>query len=311
MLITCPHCTTSYQVEPSALGPAGRSVRCVRCQTVWFGVNSAALTDIAAAHRVDVAQFATADSAPEGPAAPEGGAAASDSEDHRAAPGVAARAAAEIEVIEDAPPLAATDPVGDDLPEPVPSGSEQRAIALEGAAGNTDADAGGGHIEAVAARRIRRVARTRRNATRPPGLPTIILMLAVLDLGLIGWRTDIVRLAPQMAPLYAAVGLAVNVRGLVFTDVTIETQQEGTPALLVQGSIVSTASHAMEVPRLRFAARNASGTEIYRWTALPERAILAPGETLPFQSRLASPPSDTSDVLVRFFNRLDLRNGIE
>ena len=115
-----------------------------------------------------------------------------------------------------------------------------------------------------------------------------------------------------MAPLYAAVGLPVNVRGLVFTDVTVETQsQEGVSALLVQGTIVSTASRAVEIPRLRFAARNASGTEIYRWTALPERAVLAPGETLPFQSRLASPPSDTHDVLVRFFTRRELISGIE
>ena len=32
MLIVCPNCATSYQVEPSSLGATGRSVRCVRCQ---------------------------------------------------------------------------------------------------------------------------------------------------------------------------------------------------------------------------------------------------------------------------------------
>jgi hypothetical protein len=38
---------------------------------------------------------------------------------------------------------------------------------------------------------------------------------------------------------------------------------------------------------------------------------LGPGETLAFQSRLASPPPETHDLLVRFFNRHDLGVGIQ
>jgi len=59
------------------------------------------------------------------------------------------------------------------------------------------------------------------------------------------------------------------------------------------------------VPRLRFAARNVSGQEIYTWTMLPSRSILGPGEKLDFRSRLASPPAEASDVMVRFFNAQD------
>src|SRR5262245_40043410 len=40
MLIACPNCATSYQVEPSSLGNAGRSVRCVRCRHAWFVGNT-------------------------------------------------------------------------------------------------------------------------------------------------------------------------------------------------------------------------------------------------------------------------------
>ena len=43
MLIVCPNCATSYRVEPSSLGAAGRSVRCVRCRTVWFASDPEAL----------------------------------------------------------------------------------------------------------------------------------------------------------------------------------------------------------------------------------------------------------------------------
>jgi hypothetical protein len=81
--------------------------------------------------------------------------------------------------------------------------------------------------------------------------------------------------------------------------------------LLVEGQIVSAAKRTVEVPRLRFAARNEAGNEIYTWTALPTRTLLSPGEALPFRSRLASPPPETHDVLVRFFNRRDLGGGGE
>ena len=36
MLIVCPSCTTSYQIDPASVGPAGRMVRCARCKTTWF-----------------------------------------------------------------------------------------------------------------------------------------------------------------------------------------------------------------------------------------------------------------------------------
>jgi hypothetical protein len=39
------------------------------------------------------------------------------------------------------------------------------------------------------------------------------------------------------------------------------------------------------------------------------RSILAPGETAAFRTRLASPPAEGRDVIVRFFNRRDLLAG--
>ncbi|MGC2123151.1 MAG: MJ0042-type zinc finger domain-containing protein, partial [Xanthobacteraceae bacterium] len=35
MLIVCPNCATSYDVDAASLRPDGRRVRCVRCRTVW------------------------------------------------------------------------------------------------------------------------------------------------------------------------------------------------------------------------------------------------------------------------------------
>jgi len=295
------------------VGAAGRSVRCVRCRTVWFAANTAALADIATAHRFEMGQFATLESGLDGPAAPQpherlaAGEGAADAL-VPGGPAEAALAAAEITVVDDAPPIAQADPSAV-LAEATSSELDRGVVTLEATA---TAEFGGEDIETVAARRVRTGARSRRKALRLPGLPTIILMLAALDLGFVGWRTEIVRWAPQTAPLYAAIGLPVNVRGLVFTDVTVETQpHEGVSVLVVSGTIMSTAAKMVEIPRLRFAVRNAGGDEIYKWTALPGRTFLAAGETLAFQSRLASPPPDAHDVLVRFFTRRDLHAGIE
>jgi hypothetical protein len=116
---------------------------------------------------------------------------------------------------------------------------------------------------------------------------------------------------PQTASFYALLGLPVNVRGLTFEKMaTITEQQEGVPILMVEGNIVNDTRRTVEVPRIKLAVRNAARQEVYSWTAVPTRATLSPGEAIAFRSRLASPPPDAHDVLVRFVNRRDIVAGL-
>src|SRR4051794_35256994 len=48
MHIVCPHCTTSYAINPATLGAAGRTVRCSRCKEVWLARSEDAI-EVAAA----------------------------------------------------------------------------------------------------------------------------------------------------------------------------------------------------------------------------------------------------------------------
>ncbi len=151
----------------------------------------------------------------------------------------------------------------------------------------------------------------RRGRWLKPGLPAAILALVAANAIIVAWRGDIVRLLPQTASLYAAIGLPVNLRGLAFENIRMSrAEHEGVGVLVVEGSIVNVTGRSVEVPRLRLSVRNEVKNEIYAWTAQPGRSILAPGDTLAFRSRLASPPADAREVQVRFFSRRDLVAGL-
>jgi predicted Zn finger-like uncharacterized protein len=329
MLIACPKCSTSYQVDASSLAPAGRSVRCVRCQHVWFATSTVPMAEIARAHRADIAAFSASMTASaqamEQPEPPPAASAGDNVATWTASPMASTDAVPALEGGASAVPdtgaeaAVAAPPTADPPAEEVAQAAEPTVVADAPALAPTDqphparqADTPpvGEDIETVAARRAKHEARRRRWRWPLPGLATAILALIALNTALVAWRADIVRLLPQTAAFYAAIRLPVNLRGLVFTDVTtIKETQDGVQVLLVEGTIASTGKRAVEVPRLRFAVRNDAGQEIYAWTALPNRKVLTPGETLAFRSRLASPPREGSQVLVRFFNRRDLVAG--
>jgi predicted Zn finger-like uncharacterized protein len=316
MLITCPNCTTSYQVKSEAFGQSGRKVRCARCRREWFATPSAIPPS--------GGQMPAVASPPTQPVATERG------EDMLAAPSVAPDAAPPSEAAEPAaapdqadpasPAQAALEAGADPAPEPELPAPPSAADAAE-----TAASAGAGtDIETVAARRDRTVgralrrplpslARLRGRAGQIFALPVLPMLIAaqLLAIGaIVGWRNDVVRAMPPAAALFRLIGLSVNLRGLAFADLhATQEAQDGVAVLVIEGTIENVTSSAVSVPRLRFALRNGARAELMSWTAPPEQGTLGAGEALPFRSRLAAPPANGNDVLVRFLTRADLSNG--
>jgi hypothetical protein len=134
-------------------------------------------------------------------------------------------------------------------------------------------------------------------------------MAALAALGI--WRQTVVDLVPDLAGLYAAAGLPVNLRGLEFRDVnTAETMENGVPLLVVRGTIENVTEEVVDVPRLRLAVRGTSGREIFVWTAMPSKHELSGGEALPFFAQLASPPAEGREVAVRFIGARDAAQNL-
>lgn len=289
MLIVCPNCATSYRVNPESIGETGRSVRCKTCHNVWYEQPrqpAAQSAHAAATDTIDPSLIRPPldDVVQVGAQHPGFVAGETDLPDT----GFAEDATAGTGAHDIAPSIVPPDGPAYDRPR------IGRPINVE---------------RAAAARAGQRRARRRLVLSRH-ALPAAICALVLVLFCLIAARQQLVRLMPQTASLYAAVGLPVNLRGLAFENIKTQREiQDGVPMLVVEGEIVGTTARHTEVPRLRFAVVDSSGKEIYAWTARPTRTLLPPGETLPFRSRLASPPADAHGISVRFFNRNDAQAG--
>lgn len=303
MKILCPNCATSYDVSAGSIGESGRSVRCVRCRSVWFvdpqqaepaPAMAAAPAPAADAGLEDLSAWGLGDEEP------------ASAEQPAAGPGTSGADAAAFSMDSMMADLEGT-PALSDGPPLVPVDNWQ---ALDDDFLRRAGDSGPG-APSDQVRPGRLTALRAKHRLRPPSVPTVILALLAVLAGILGWRADVVRVMPQTASLFAAIGMPVNLRGLAFTDIkTSREMQDGVPVLVVEGRVSNVSKLMLEVPRLRFAMRNAAGHEVYNWSTLPTRPVLAPGAEQEFHTRLASPPADGRDVLVRFFTRRDAVNGM-
>ncbi|UZE50212.1 MJ0042-type zinc finger domain-containing protein [Rhodopseudomonas sp. P2A-2r] len=286
MHIVCPNCTTAYAVNPATFGDAGRTVRCARCKEVWL----AQPEDLA---RREALVPAAAAAPPPPP------------DDDMNAWGLTDDDSADQDQ-----PLVESPSIASALPAEEPPENPAWAEEAQDEPALAPADAKTSRLSAALSR-LRGLAPSM--PARIPFLPRInssiaCAGMAALVLALMIWRVDVVKLMPQTASFYKAVGLGVNLRGLSFKDVKVATEEvDGKRVLVIEGNIVGD-SHTKPVamPRLRFVVRDEHGTEIYAWTAVLDQQGLNPGDKAWFKSRLASPPAEGRTIDVRFFNKRDI-----
>ncbi|MBU1335316.1 MAG: zinc-ribbon domain-containing protein [Alphaproteobacteria bacterium] len=276
MIITCPHCETKYQVTYEAIGSAGRKVQCAHCQQAW--------------------QQRPLDPEPEPPTSEQKEAFEAIAEDglDEAMADEERKVAAEI----------------------------AKRLAQEQAADGVQRKAADAGKTEAAMLRKRQKDFTRRQSAMVADLPLarlrrsmrIASVLLVGGLAATGYfaRVQVVERYPQMAGVYEAIGLGVNVVGLDFSDVTtLRTLRDGKEVLVVSAQIVGIKREPVVVPSVVVTLLNAEGEGIYEWSVTPSVRDLMAGERSTFDTQLTMPPGEATRVRLSFAGGQDVRKAAD
>ncbi len=271
MIISCPHCQTKYQVTFEAIGSAGRKVQCANCSRAW---QQAPLSQPVAAPRQDVENDILFD------------AMAEDALDELLA--------AEEKVVAAERELRGANPPPTDMPEPAAQEPRPARPAPSAAEVKKQQAAFSRRQNELASRLP--LARLRRTA-RITGAVLLVVMLAMTYFG----RVQIVERYPDMAGVYEAVGLGVNVVGLDFAQAqSIKTAGGGSELLTVSAQIVGLSAQPVRVPPVIVSLLDAEGRPVYEWSVSPMVPDLMAGERATFEARLTAPPAQASRVRLSF-----------
>jgi predicted Zn finger-like uncharacterized protein len=322
MEIVCPNCSSAYRLAAGAIGPEGRKVRCARCGQEWLATRTFAQPAM---------EYAIL---PPGTDAALSASFADALLTEEEAPRQAARAAAAGARVQPRPPRRRPpprpEPIAaaweDDEPEdfePLSAPEEREELTPPRLEAQLPVPVEPVTISAIGPgfERIRKAAATvsrppkRKPARRRPlterlGIPALGLVV-LLVAGAVFARQPIVAAMPDLAGLYALIGLDVNLRGLEFRNMTATRDIEnGRPVLIVKGEIANVASSDNPVPPIRLALRSGR-QEIYAWSVESPRRALAAGETAQFSTRLPTPPPGASDIEIRFTRPQRIAVGLD
>jgi predicted Zn finger-like uncharacterized protein len=125
--------------------------------------------------------------------------------------------------------------------------------------------------------------------------------VALVVVGAIAFRGEVVKVWPQSSGAYAGLGLPVNSLGLVIEKVKVEpTFQGGRPVLAVTGQIRNVADHAADAPALRIDLLNRAGKPVAAKLARPIDPRIPAGALRHFAISIVDPPSTAHDLQVAF-----------
>ncbi|WP_299477801.1 zinc-ribbon domain-containing protein [uncultured Roseibium sp.] len=316
MKITCPDCSTSYEIKAEAVGSQGRSVKCAKCGNRWFvspdndndgpdsfedtdaGADTDQKSEEAARDEADWAADAKADTdedaatdetATDDSDADAGDADTSDDVEFSSPSEDESENTDEDKFSAD---LADDEAEGEaDAPEDVESRAKRPKIVV-----NPDKFRRN-HIGAI----LSWVAR--RNFRRLGGILIFTLALGALA-SFVFMRDSMVKQSPDLASLFQIIGFEVNLRGLEFRNLrTFSEIEAGKKVLVVEGSIRNLADETNAVPAVRLSIRNSDLQEVYAWTVEPRTKALNGLDETRFRTILADPPEEASDIQVRFIDR--------
>ncbi len=127
-----------------------------------------------------------------------------------------------------------------------------------------------------------------------------LVVLAVLGMFALA-PSATVSMLPGASHIYSMLGVSVGNDGLDFDGVSHDWTSDGQQTILeVQGRVRNTSSSTRPVPAVIIVLRDENGVEISEWQTEVGVAELAAGEETTFLRQIPSPPSNVSNLKVRF-----------
>lgn len=293
MIITCPSCKARYAVEASKIGPRGRTVKCAKCAHTWMQP-APSLEELEAASPASASPARSSDPAP----APSPAPAASGARERADNGGIDGGGAGEE-----------TDPVGSEREFEDFRATFDAAMQRDDARSAPAAERRDGNRRDRAhpdSGRRANLPAVRRDPSPWPARLAWLLLVAVVG-GVLGGavvlRDTIVKVWPPSQRLYDTVGLSpepiekrLGVRNVKYAYGS----GDEAGVLTVEGEIVNISGSPTDVPDLRVLFFNNGGDILHRWVfPAPERRML-PSESVPFSTRVVSPPPEAKRIEVGF-----------
>ncbi|MDJ0894136.1 MAG: zinc-ribbon domain-containing protein [Alphaproteobacteria bacterium] len=274
MIVTCPQCDTRFKVPEGVFPATGRKVKCSGCGHIWHQ-NPPESVEAAVSKAVRAAEAAPA----EAPAST---------------------------VIEDVSDIEFID--RDPAQEPRVT-AEDRAVASAAQSGSFGRRATAvAFVVLVIAFIAGWQLGDRIIEIYPPAEPVIAFaedgVRKLSDLAVSGYYSVAVRLGLSSEPLLPAQGAMVEEElgaGLDIVNAKTRRRDDDTGSVLVvEGEVVNTTDHGVDVPRLRMALIDAEQREIQVVKLRPDADRLEAGETTSFAMEIPNLEGNATDLDIRF-----------
>jgi predicted Zn finger-like uncharacterized protein len=130
----------------------------------------------------------------------------------------------------------------------------------------------------------------------------LIAVVVLIGLSAVRYRQEISVIWPQSAGVYNSLGMSVSAKGIDIVNVDYHRESEdGQVVLAVTGRIVNSGTRELPVPQgVRVTLSDTANHELYHWSFAPAAQTLKPGQSVPFLTRLSSPPAAARHLEVRF-----------
>ncbi len=291
MIITCPDCATSYEHPDEVIDEEGKLVQCEECRFIWTHKEPQAS---------DLAQEELADYVP----SPETGSSAGfyleDTEDGPLLDYPAAERPAEdfgaqpvetleFEEVADAQPGTALTVI--ETPEAAEAQLETINVKSEAAR----------LAQAAASAKLEYQRRRQRRIKSIRGWGALAASVVLLSAPAVAFPKQVTVLFPAAAQLYAKAGVQVNLSGLEFKEISYKrVLDQGALVLEIEGKVVNVSQTAQDLAPVHISLLDDQQQSLYSWTLKAEPATVAPEGAATFKTRLAAPPSDATNLRVRF-----------